>query len=93
MSTAVAPPAMPAWVAIQPECRPITSTTITRSWLSAVVCKPVDGVGRDLDGGVEAERHVGADDVVVDRLRHADDRQPALLVEAAGDREACRCHR
>ena len=36
--TAVAPPAMPAWVAIQPVWRPITSTTITRSWLSAVVC-------------------------------------------------------
>ena len=38
MRIAVAPPAMPAWVAIQPEWRPITSTTITRSWLSAVVC-------------------------------------------------------
>ena len=25
-------------VAIQPACRPITSTTMTRSWLSAVVC-------------------------------------------------------
>ncbi len=45
----------------------------------------VDGVGRDLDGGVEAERHVGADDVVVDRLRHTDDRQAALLVEAMRD--------
>jgi hypothetical protein len=28
---------MPAWVAIHPLWRPITSTTITRSWLSAVV--------------------------------------------------------
>ena len=34
----------------------------------------VDRVGRDLDRGVEAERVVGADDVVVDRLRHADHR-------------------
>ncbi len=34
-----APPARPEYVAIQPACRPITSTTITRSWLSAVVCK------------------------------------------------------
>ena len=45
----------------------------------------VDGVGGDLHGGVEPERHVGADDVVVDRLRHADDRQPLLGVELAGD--------
>ena len=36
----------------------------------------VDGVGRDLEGGVEAERHVRPAEVVVDRLRHADDRQP-----------------
>ena len=33
-----APPAMPAQSAIQPAFRPITSTTITRSWASAVVC-------------------------------------------------------
>ena len=33
-----APPAMPEWSAIQPAWRPITSTTITRLWLSAVVC-------------------------------------------------------
>ena len=32
-----APPAIPEYVAIQPAWRPITSTTITRSWLSAVV--------------------------------------------------------
>ena len=37
-STTSAPPAMPEWMAIQPAWRPITSTTITRSWLSAVVC-------------------------------------------------------
>ncbi len=36
--TTSAPPAMPEWMAIQPAWRPITSTTITRSWLSAVVC-------------------------------------------------------
>jgi len=34
-----APPAMPEWSAIHPACRPITSTTITRSWDSAVVCR------------------------------------------------------
>ncbi len=37
-STMSAPPAIPAYTAIQPAWRPITSTTITRSWLSAVVC-------------------------------------------------------
>ena len=47
--------------------------------------QPVDGVGGDLHRGVEAERDVGADDVVVDRLRHADDRQPVLGVQPAGD--------
>ena len=39
MSVIVAPPAMPAQVAMWPAWRPITSTTITRSWLSAVVCR------------------------------------------------------
>src|SRR6266849_3611816 len=34
-----APPAMPAWVAIQPACRPITSQTITRLCASAVECR------------------------------------------------------
>ena len=33
-----APPASPEWSAIQPAWRPITSTTITRWWDSAVVC-------------------------------------------------------
>jgi hypothetical protein len=32
------PPAMPAYSAIQPAWRPITSSTMTRSWLAAVVC-------------------------------------------------------
>ena len=36
---ALAPPARPAWTAIQPACRPITSTISTRWWLSAVVCR------------------------------------------------------
>ncbi len=34
-----APPARPECSAIQPAWRPITSTTITRLWLSAVVCR------------------------------------------------------
>ena len=36
----------------------------------------VDGVGRHLDRGVEAERHLGPRQVVVDRLRHADRGHP-----------------
>ena len=39
ISTTSAPPAMPLWTASQPACRPITSTTITRSCDSAVVCR------------------------------------------------------
>ena len=35
--------------------------------------QPVDGLGGDVDGGVEAEREVGAGQVVVDGLRDADD--------------------
>ena len=40
----------------------------------------VDRVGDDLHSGVEAERDVGAAEVVVDRLRHPDDRD-ALFVQ------------
>ncbi len=36
---ASAPPAIPAEIAIHPAWRPMTSTTITRLWLSAVLCK------------------------------------------------------
>ena len=39
MSIIVAPPAMPAHVAMWPAWRPITSTTMTRSCDSAVVCR------------------------------------------------------
>ena len=38
MSVMVAPPAMPARTAMWPTSRPITSTTMMRSWDSAVVC-------------------------------------------------------
>ena len=47
----------------------------------------VDRLGRDRDGGVEAERVVGAVEVVVDRLRDADDGEVVLLVELRGDAE------
>ncbi len=46
----------------------------------------VDCVGGDLHGGVEAEGEVGAADIVVDRLRNADQRQAVVGIEAVGDR-------
>jgi hypothetical protein len=46
----------------------------------------VHGVGRDLHRGVEAERVVGGGEVVVDRLRNADDLD-ALVGEALRGRE------
>ena len=48
--------------------------------------QPVDRVGGDLDRGLEAEREVGRGEVVVDRLRHADD-VDAVLVQLARDAE------
>jgi hypothetical protein len=38
----------------------------------------VDGIGCDLDSGVESEGRLGTDNVVVDSLRHADNRQAFL---------------
>ena len=48
--------------------------------------EPVDCIDRDLHGGVKAEGDLGAGEVVVDRLRHADDRHPTeqLLRHAQG---------
>ena len=48
--------------------------------------QPVDRVGGDLHRGLEAEGEVGAREVVVDRLRHADD-VDAVLDQPAGDPE------
>ena len=42
--------------------------------------EPVQGVGRDLHGGLEPEGHLGSSDVVVDGLRHTDHRD-AVVVE------------
>ena len=47
----------------------------------------VDRLGRDRDRGVEPERVVGAVEVVVDRLRDADDREAVLRVQLRGDAE------
>ena len=51
----------------------------------------VDRVGGDLHGGVEAEGHVGAAEVVVDRLRHA--RAPAGRARRAAGRRRRACPR
>jgi len=46
----------------------------------------VDRLGRDLQRGVEAERHVGRPEIVVDRLWHSDDVDAALM-QLVGDAE------
>ena len=80
-----APPAMPAMTAIQPAWRPMTSQTITRSWDSAVECRRSMASVAIETRGVEPERVVGAGEVVVDRLRDADDVHLMLAVEARRD--------
>ena len=47
----------------------------------------VDRLHRDVDRGVEAEGVVGGAEVVVDRLRHADDADAVLGVQPRGDAE------
>ena len=47
----------------------------------------VDRLHRDVDRRVEAEGVVGGAEVVVDRLRHADDPDAALGVQSRGDAE------
>jgi hypothetical protein len=49
--------------------------------------QPVDRLRADPDGRVEAERVVGRRQVVVDRLRNADDRKLVLLVQPRRDPE------
>ena len=51
--------------------------------------QPVDRLGRDRDRGVEAEGVVRSGEVVVDRLRHADDGEALLRVEPRRRRRAC----
>src|SRR3984885_7961745 len=46
----------------------------------------VDRLGRDAQRRVEAKRHVGGPEVVVDRLRYADDVH-ALAIQSVGDAE------
>ena len=73
-----APAATPALSAIQPG---VASHQLDDEH-PAVRCRrgeqPVDALGGDLDRGVEPERGVRLVEVVVDRLRHADHRQPGV---------------
>ncbi len=52
---------------------PITSTTITRLWDSGGGVEAVDRVGRDLNGGLEADVKSVPAKVVVDHLQDATD--------------------
>ena len=78
------PPAMPDHVAMCPAWRPMTSHDHHPVVRLGGRVEPVDGVGGDLHRGVEAERELGGREVVVDRLRHADD-SDTLAVELVGD--------
>src|SRR6478752_6497750 len=81
-----APPAMPLITAIQPVCLPITSQTMTRLCDSAVVCsRSIASVA--IVTAVSKPNVIRAGEIVVDRLRDADDGNAVLLVEARRDTE------
>ena len=88
MSTTSAPLAMPVASAIQPTSRPITSSTIVRRWLAARRLQAVGHVHADLDRAHVADGEIGLGEIVVDRLRHADERNLPLLGEAGEDARA-----
>ncbi len=50
--------------------------------------QPIERLGRDRDRGVEADRHLGQAEIVVDRLGNADQREIALAREPVEDPEA-----
>ena len=50
------------------------------------IVKPVDRFRGKADRGIESEGAIGSDDVVVNRLRHTDDRHPELM-KLIGDRQ------
>ena len=66
---------------MNPECRPISLTRPTPFGdACASTCAAADRLGRDREGRLEPEALIDEHDVVVDRLRDADDRdlRPAL---------------
>ena len=50
-----------------------------------VLGQPIDGFHDDVDRRVEAEREIGATEIVVNRLGNADHRQTLLLVQSLRD--------
>jgi hypothetical protein len=72
----LAPPARPACRAIQPATHDLDDERAVVRLGGGV--QPVDGLHRDVDRGVEAERVVGGAQVVVDRLRYTDDVDPQV---------------
>ena len=95
-----APPASPAWSAIQPASRPITSTIMTRWWDSAVVWMRSMASVATCMRGVKAEGDVGGREVIVNGLGNADDGQTfggqveadLLGAIAADDHESVQAH-
>ena len=82
-----APPERPLYSAIQPEYRPISFYHNHAIVALRRGMQPVERLGRGAHRGVEPEAPLGPADVVVDRLRHADDRH-ALAPELMRDLEA-----
>ena len=74
MRTTSAPPAIPACSAIQPGVAPHDLHDQRAAVALRRRVHSIEGLGRDLDRGLEAEGELGAVDVVVDGLRDADDR-------------------
>ena len=77
-------PASPLCSAMNPASRPITSSTITRSWLSAVVCSLSIASIAVFTAVSKPKVVIVQAHIVVDRLRHADDLH-ALLEELLRD--------
>ena len=84
-----APPAMPAQTAIQPVWRPITSHDHHAVVRLGGGVQAVDRLGGDRHRRVEAEREVGAAEVVVDRLRARRPRARRARRAAGRPRPAC----
>ena len=81
---ALALPAIPALSAIQPACRPMTSTTITSPVRLGGGMQPVDALGSERYGGIESKRQCRRFQIVIDGFRHADNGQ-ALLMQLMAD--------
>ena len=76
-----------AGVKRDPACVPTHHLDHEDSVVALCGCvQTVDRLARDVQGGVEAERHIGRAEIVVDRLRHSDHMQ-TVCVQLGGDAE------